>query len=86
MSPPAPSVRSISSISEVLPERLFNINVKAKWDVDVSDPSWLTIHKGEYLLTDGVVKIVEPNRDQVVLVKNAAGEHGYVYRDDLVAR
>ncbi|KZP12587.1 hypothetical protein FIBSPDRAFT_836078 [Athelia psychrophila] len=86
MSSPAPSIRSISSISGSPQEREFNVKVKAKWDVDVSDPSWLSIRKGEYLVTDGVIKIVQPKSEKVVLVKNAAGEHGYVYRDDLVGR
>ena len=47
--------------------------------VQVTDPSWLSLRKGEFLVTDGVVKLCEPNGEMVMLVKNASGEHGCAY-------
>ncbi|KAF7967216.1 hypothetical protein HWV62_35144 [Athelia sp. TMB] len=65
---------------------LYPLAADAAVAVQVTDPSWLSLRKGEFLVTDGVVKLCEPNGEMVMLVKNAAGEHGYVYRDDIVAR
>lgn len=51
---------------------------------ELSDPSWLSIHKDEFLVTDGVIKVIEPSTLHEIGVVFSDADNDTLDRDKVV--